>query len=385
MSCSICRLPFVPAPIAANPCAEHYPPDGLMTNVEFRYFMKATGVGKHILGGIGEHDYCSGNMFGSRPPLVGALFLWETPQEGTFWMIHTGCAGILRSVFELEDDESVKQMAELLQIEEVIGRCMAGRKDHGRLQGVRYEQVGELIDLRPYWTRGGDIGKDHDEVVFDFRRHMDVGLGWMFSRPDIFPRFSRVVNHSKRVVPLLLEGKNEPVPGKDVLTSQPLDIIRVLLLYLDVPSYLSLTSTCKYLRHHAVTTFQPHARFLLLKHFPWAFPTVFEYAIINKKKEVRDAVVSSDLDVCGAVECDWLLYMCQIHWTKSMRTRRYVWSVCMDVKRVYEEKMRKREGWFYSRTGVGLVPTEKRKALEKMAREMVTMRKGAQFNFRRGF
>ncbi|KAF9268269.1 hypothetical protein L218DRAFT_954632 [Marasmius fiardii PR-910] len=288
--------------------------------------------------------------------------------------MHTGCAKILRSVFNLENDESLKEMTDLFQIEDVLGPVMEGRIDHGRFRDVRYENVGEKIDLCPFWTRGQYIGKGHDEVVFDFKKHTNAGFRWMFTRPDIFPKFDRVIDHSKRVAPLLTSKQEPPSSGTDILTSQPLDVILVLLPYLDVPTYLNFISTCKYFRYHAITTFQPHAPTLLLEHFPFAFPTKLEYALMKKKKEMKGLVVSSDGEVCSPTDCDWLLYMGKVHWTKSMRVRRYIWSVCVDVKRAYDQRMKDEGGCGFCAVSDS-EPTERRKALEQCAQTMIMMKK----------
>ncbi|KAG7096631.1 hypothetical protein E1B28_004048 [Marasmius oreades] len=110
----------------------------------------------------------SSHWFGRRQ--MGRLL---DPQP---WMMHTGCAKLLRSVFHLENDESVQELTDLFQIEDVLGRAIGGRIDHGKFRGVHYETVGEKIDLRPFWSRGIDIGKNHDEVVFDFQKHAGAGL-----------------------------------------------------------------------------------------------------------------------------------------------------------------------------------------------------------------
>ena len=45
MSCSLCRLPFTPAPLSVAP----YPvPEGIMDEKQFNYFTKAYVVGERI-------------------------------------------------------------------------------------------------------------------------------------------------------------------------------------------------------------------------------------------------------------------------------------------------------------------------------------------------
>ncbi|KAL0581218.1 hypothetical protein V5O48_000806 [Marasmius crinis-equi] len=344
--------------MSAEPVAEHYPPEGVMSDKVFGYFMRATGIGKRVVpGGILNYDYNSSNLFSGHASIsLLSTVVWESFGL-TFWMNHTGCAKILRAVFELEDNDSEEELTDLFQIEDVIGPCQDGR-NHGKFRGVNYETVGEGIDLRPYWSR-------HEHVVFDYKKLVSDGKGWMITRPDVFSRFSRVVDHAKRIAPL-----GETQPGNDMLTSKPLDVIRVLLPYLSVASYLKLTSTCKYLRYQALTSFQPHARTLLLSEFPWAFPTRLECESIKQNKDLMDAIVSSDPKVCGP-ECDWLLYMYQVHKTKSMRIRRYIWSICVDMRREYEERLPGSGFYEYPEGPEGeAVGTQNRKALEGIAQQL---------------
>ena len=54
MSCSLCRLPFTPAPLSVSP----YPvPEGIMDEKHFNYFSKAYVVGKRIPFNIFRCEY----------------------------------------------------------------------------------------------------------------------------------------------------------------------------------------------------------------------------------------------------------------------------------------------------------------------------------------
>ncbi|KAL0567704.1 hypothetical protein V5O48_014289 [Marasmius crinis-equi] len=334
MSCTICRLPFVPSQIAVMPIQGHLPPKTLMSDSTYVYFSKATGIGKRIIGGIGDYRFSSGNLFSGGSLLVMTGVEWES-RLGTVWMMHTGCAKIFRSVFKCEDDNSCKELVDLFQVEEILGPLGHGGADHGRFQGVDYESTGEQIDLRPYWKRFHQSSGENDIPIFDYKALIKDNREWMFTRPDVFPKFPRVVA-SSRVTGV------EPAPGNDVLTRQPLDVLLMLVKHVDDPrTYAKLMSTCRYLRYHAIAnaSFQLHARELLKECYPWAFPTTLEYEMINKKKGMREMVVGKD---CGG-ESDWLLYMCQVHWTKGMRVRRYVWAICEEIKSVYMETLEARE------------------------------------------
>ncbi|KAK1217362.1 hypothetical protein PQX77_019997 [Marasmius sp. AFHP31] len=361
------------------------PPKGVMTDKEYMYFMNAAGVGKYIPGGMGSFEFCSPNSFGvsfarGKLPIL-SIVQWESHMDFsmTACMMHTGCFKVLRSILGLEDDNSAKELADFYQIGEILGQCLAD-DDHGRFKGtyftptphiislkptigatsigVCYEAVGEKIDLRPYWFRGYQLGKAHDHVVFDYNQLIADGKQWLITRPDVFPRLHRIVDHAKRIAPF---GGRESVPGTDILTSQPLPIMHLLV------SHLSAVS------------------FLLLEEFPWAFPTRLEFDMIKQNKAVLDAVASPDLETCGP-ECDWLGYLSTVHGpkSKSMRTRRYIWSVCMELKREYDGQLAGKEegdsegGWFYTYPegrgpGAKAVPTSRRKELEKIAVQMSMM------------
>ncbi|KAK1227933.1 hypothetical protein PQX77_009034 [Marasmius sp. AFHP31] len=315
------------------PVEEQFPPNGLMSASTYTYFSKATGIGKQVMGGLANYSFGSGNMFsGEQSSLIVMGVEWEG-SANCCWMMHTGCAKIFQSVFNCEDNTNYKEIVDLCQVRAILGPLGAGGTNHGRFKYVSYESVGEKIDLRPYWGR---TSCDKQYVVFDYKSFIKDKKDWMFTRPDVFPKFPRVIEASR-----ITEGMEPPL-GNDVLTRQPLDIIHILVKYLDNPkAYVNLMNTCRYLRYHAIgdSSFQIQAKNLLLEYYPWAFPTNLEYAAILKKKGMKGLVV--DKTCCG--ESDWLLYMGMVHWTKAMRVRRYVWGICEEVKRMYHETLEARE------------------------------------------
>lgn len=138
-----------------------------------------------------------------------------------------------------------------------------------------------------------------------------------------FPKFAVTVDAS-RIPPL-------PQPaGTDILSRQPLDIIRALLPYLPTPAYLALTSTCRTLRHHAVTTFQPEARRRVLG-LRWAVPLPYEAQLMQKA-----GLVAASADAPAGA--DWLLYMSFVHRTAGMRARRWIWGMAEEITNVYRKR-----------------------------------------------
>jgi hypothetical protein len=121
------------------------------------------------------------------------------------------------------------------------------------------------------------------------------------------------------------------MPGTDILTTQPLDILHAIVSVVPLFSYLALTSTCRFFRHHALTTFQSHARNLVLQ-LGWAVPFHAEYAKMKVRAEDMAHADNSPHDG------DWLLYLSHVNRTKSMRVRRWLWDLSEEVKRAYEEK-----------------------------------------------
>jgi hypothetical protein len=84
------------------------------------------------------------------------------------------------------------------------------------------------------------------------------------------------------------------------------------------PSYLALTSTCRVLRHHALTTLQLDARRRVCD-LDWAIPLPSEV-----KKATGSRIHMADVSNANA---DWLLYLSHVHRTPSMRARRWIYTL----------------------------------------------------------
>ncbi|KAM5530419.1 hypothetical protein V8D89_015930, partial [Ganoderma adspersum] len=159
-----------------------------------------------------------------------------------------------------------------------------------------------------------------------------------------------------------------------------------------------LMATCRTLRYHALTTFQPHARERVLS-LEWAVPLETEYLSYVRKVYPDPDVGDSQQEVAieagsqplnqssppsptdgtspggaGGLEArlnamslassspnrpsrtallsqlemahgthspiyaDWLHYLSQVHRTPAMRARRWVWALAEEVARVYHRK-----------------------------------------------
>ncbi|KAJ7467193.1 hypothetical protein FB451DRAFT_1260429 [Mycena latifolia] len=304
MSCSICLLPFIPdLGRATSPLPEHTPPANIVPKDQARYFMSCSGIGHKILGCVQRLHYYSSNMFGSMTGFE--VLTWES--TGTFFMAHHVCLALLRHALKVEDD-TLEAKITLCAHELILGRPQ-GDAIAGRFKDIDYEHVGEQVDLSPFWKRGRELGCN----VFDWQKLSKGSLAWLIQRPDIFPRFSPSVS------PERLASLGTPPPESertDLITTMPLELILHLLPYLPLKAYVALMSTCRFLRYHAFTTFQSHARYRVLQ-LPWALPTRCE--LRQLKAQFRAEMASEDEALRGG---DWYLYLNQVHWTKSMRVRR---------------------------------------------------------------
>ncbi|KAI0926067.1 hypothetical protein AcV5_008631 [Taiwanofungus camphoratus] len=324
MSCSLCRLPFTPSPRSTQP---HLPPPGALTDKQHNYFQWAVAMGIMVPGACTTFEYLDNNMFGNKPtiPLVISM-QWET-DGGTIVTLHTVCASILRHLFGATD-YSVDSVTALCEIERVLGRPQGG-PTAGRFSGVDYEGVGaEKVDLRPFWKP--DEGEGN---TFLWSALKSQGLEWTLTRPDVFPRFHPSVSPAR----LAALGPN-PETTTDILTTQPLDVLQVILPYLTDRSFVALLSTCRLLRRHALTTFQPHARDRVLA-LGWAVPVESEYARLAKTwaKDGRSEVPVAH-EVHSPYDSDWYLYLSQVHRTTSMHARRWIWAIAEELLRAYTEK-----------------------------------------------
>jgi hypothetical protein len=150
---------------------------------------------------------------------------------------------------------------------------------------------------------------------------------------------------------------------KDKLTALPLDVLHSLVTCLPTPSYLALTSACRFLRYQALTIFQPHARRRVLE-LQWAIPLTDEYTAM--KRSPSTYVVHAENSPHDA---DWLLYLSHVHRTKSMRARKWIWSLCKELKATYEVK---KVGSVYADIGKGEKAAARVK-LEEKVRESIAM------------
>ncbi|OCH94440.1 hypothetical protein OBBRIDRAFT_145530 [Obba rivulosa] len=319
MSCSLCRLPFHPSPLSTKPRPA---PAGALTDKQRSYLQWGVGMGKNIPGAVPTLEYLDNNIFGNvpgKPVLMVVMVTWES-DNGTIVALHTVCATLLRHMFGAADD-SKDSLTELCQIELVLGRPLGG-KYAGRFRHIDYEGVGKA-NIDQFWISADDDGLN----MFSWSAFKASGLGWMLSRPDVFPKFHPVISRSR-----LTEIGDAPKTTSDIFTTQSLDILHLLLPYLPNNSFVSLLSTCRLLRHHALTTFQPHARTRVLE-LGWAVPLEIEYA-----RATPVAAASMAHAVNRPVDGDWLLYLSQVHRKPSMQARRRIWALASEVRHVYLTK-----------------------------------------------
>ena len=162
-------------------------------------------------------------------------------------------------------------------------------------------------------------------------------MGIYASLNGSFPYFCS--SPTKRPVPSL------PSTTADVFTTQPLDVLQALLPYLDDKSFLNLLSTCTFLRHHALTTFQAHSRLRVLA-LRWAVPTTVEYQIVVRRKFSTSGPPSADdlaaMEMAHAthspLDADWHMYLAKVYCSHAMRARRWTWTLACEVARVYRAK-----------------------------------------------
>ncbi|KAF8918987.1 hypothetical protein CPB85DRAFT_1213355 [Mucidula mucida] len=326
MSCTVCRMAFVPGPRATSPFRAHYPPDGLMPSSLYSYFIAATGIGPPDIHTLkGKYDYVSGNMFsGANGPIVMCV-VWESDTVNntptTAFMMHTVCAGLLLHRMDADPD-TIDKAVRLAEVVGVLERPMGGDRA-GRLKDVRYESAGDKIDLNPFWT----VKRASGGNVFNWKALSESPYAYLISKPNVFPRFHTQVAPT-RISPLdTIEFENT-----DMLTSLPLDIFETLIPHLSIQSYVMLMSTCRYLRFHALTTFQSHARRFVLQ-LPWSIPIPAE---LSDMKD--DSIAKLPNRDSTPHDADWYLYLSHIHRTNGMRTRKWIWSLVEEIHDTYEAK-----------------------------------------------
>ncbi|PCH42437.1 hypothetical protein WOLCODRAFT_71889 [Wolfiporia cocos MD-104 SS10] len=327
MSCSLCRLPFVTHPTSVSPKP---PPRGVVSERQERYMQYAVVMGNLVPGTCfpvvwtGAHR---ASAHGDRPrPLTVRQVI----------ALHTACADILRHALGASD-YSVASMVKLGMIDAVLGRPLAG-PDAGRLRQVKYEDVGEKVDVRPYWAKG----KGDGNATFDYSAFKASGLDWTLNRPDTFPMFYEKVKPARAAV-------RDPSPASvasitKLFTSEPATILRHLLPHLSDRSFYALLSTCRLLRKHGLTTFQASARARVLA-LEWEVPLETEYAaacrMAANAKDGGPGSVRMAHAVHAAVDGDWMLYLSQVHRTPNMRARRWLWALAREVRSAFDEAVPK--------------------------------------------
>ncbi|KAI1797218.1 hypothetical protein LXA43DRAFT_969220 [Ganoderma leucocontextum] len=264
MSCSLCRLPFTPSPSSISP---RWPPDGVLSDKQLQYMKHAVGMGQYLAGLVVNLVHLDNNMFTINNSPVLVTVVWETGNK-TFIALHTHCAMFLRHNLGFASD-CPGSLIECSLLDTIIGPTQSGARA-GRLNDVDYEGVlgqgSKRVDIEPLWSKGPSDGNAN----FDWQEWKRRGLEWTAVRPDVFPRFRSTVLDAR------LSSLGERVATTDIITTQSLDILHILLPYLSNESYVNLTATCRTLRYHALTTFQPHARERVVS-LGWAVPLESEY------------------------------------------------------------------------------------------------------------
>ncbi|KAI0714333.1 hypothetical protein C8T65DRAFT_644743 [Cerioporus squamosus] len=373
MSCSLCRLPFTPS---THSVAPRWPPPGVLSDKQVLYMKHGFGMGQHVFGLAVDLVNMDNNNFTVNNCNMIINIVWEADGK-TFIAMHPHCATIVRHHLGLREN-TPENLIELSLLEKIVGPPMDGLRA-GRLRDVNYEGVlGEgdknRVDIESLWSRSGELPD------FDWLQWQRRGLEWTAVRPDVFPRFR------PQVAPTRISSLGPlPESTEDIVTTQPVDVLHALLPYLDNRSFVNLLSTCRTLRHHALTTFQPHARTRVLE-LGWAVPTEAEYAGFvkrnppapssstasptspttstvpagDKRNVANDAAsdakhaptgsesskdATSDLSLVAMahakhspIDADWYLYFSQVHRTQAMRSRRWVWALAEELARVYRVK-----------------------------------------------
>ncbi|ETW83201.1 hypothetical protein HETIRDRAFT_439691 [Heterobasidion irregulare TC 32-1] len=317
MSCSLCRLPFVPnEQRSTNP---HPPPRGILSAAQTSYHSTAIAWGQSIMTLLLKFNYLDNNLFGADLGMMPIVHTWEK-DGGTCMFFHTTCADLLRHALDAEA-WTVETFVRLFELESVFGQPQGGR-EAGRFRHVDYEHVAcerAPVDLRRFWLPK----PPYQGRNWDWEGFAGSEFAWTLNRPDVFPRFFATVSEKR------LGSVGRPEATTDRVTTLPIDVLLHLLPHLDVRTYLALTSTCRTLRTHALTTFQPHARRLVLS-LGWAVPLAGEH------EQAKAAGLALAHARSTPHDADWFLYLGHVHRTAGMRVRRWVWHVCENVRRAYE-------------------------------------------------
>ena len=103
-------------------------------------------------------------------------------------MMHTGCAKLLLHRMEA-GTETYERFVKLAEVTEVLSRPLGG-KNAGRYRDIRYEEAGEKIDLRPFWTEGSGWG----ENAFNWQALSESPYSFLINRPNVYVLFlSRMI------------------------------------------------------------------------------------------------------------------------------------------------------------------------------------------------
>ncbi|EJF64513.1 hypothetical protein DICSQDRAFT_178172 [Dichomitus squalens LYAD-421 SS1] len=272
MSCSLCRLPFTPSARSVRP---RWPPEGMLSEKQLQYMKHAVGMGQYLVGLVVNLVHLDDNMFTINNSPVLVTIIWETGGK-TFVALHTHCAMFLRHNLGLTSNTQ-EALIECSLLDIIVGPTQSGAHA-GRLNNVDYEGVlgqgSQRVDIESLWSIGPTAG-NQDFAWHEWKRR---GLEWTAVRPDVFPRFSPTV------LPARLSNLGErPATTADRITTLPLDVLHILLPYLSDEAYVKLMATCRTLRYHALTTFQPLARARVLR-LRWAVPLESEYASYVRTK-----------------------------------------------------------------------------------------------------
>lgn len=236
--------------------------------------------------------------------------------------MHHTCANLLRKTFDCEDAKNLDHIIRMVEIELILGRpCGQTKEGVGRYRHVRYEDVSG-VDFRRFYEMTYEIGV----VEFDWIGLKNSELGWVLSRPDMFPRFSEEVSEKR------LSSIGQPGETTDAITTLPVDILFKLIPFLDIQTYLAFTSTCRTLRQLALKEFQPHTRKLVLN-LPWSTPLLRAYN--RSEHNGEPGLVHPETSPPTG---DWLLYLSHIHRTNSMRERRRIWQICEEIKYQHDKQ-----------------------------------------------
>lgn len=232
--------------------------------------------------------------------------------------MHATCWRIiskLADITQVYKDMQRKDLRIICEIDNFVGKCTGPSIDGiARIPAFENEKVCG-VDIRQYWH----IGKREHEISFDWKEFKAGQHAWTLARPYIFPRFFSEVSLT-RLAQVALPGDKTV----DVFRALPIDVIHHIVPYLDAPSFVALTATCRTMYRYALNDLQPVARRIVLN-LPWATPFVHSDPPEYKSNGTMAHAIEPPHDG------DWLLYLGHVHRTDSMRARRRIWKICKAV------------------------------------------------------